>query len=93
MAGGGLVVPSQSLVIVVTVDGDVQLVFGSKAEYHVLDVLVAEFAISHCLSGVVCVAAGTVPVGEELRGERNADVVILSDTVEEVAGNVELVTD
>ena len=38
-------------------------------------------------------AAGTVPVGEELGGERNVDVVVLSDTVEEVAGDVNLVTD
>ena len=93
VAGGGLVVPSQSLVIVVTVDGDVQLVFGAKAHHHVIDVLEAELAISHGLGGEVGVAAGTVPVGEELGGEGNVDVVVLSDTVEEVAGNVDLVTD
>ena len=41
MAGGSLVVASQSLIIVVTVDGDVQLVFGAEADHHVIDVLEA----------------------------------------------------
>ncbi len=42
-------VASQSLLVVITVDADVKLVFGGEFSHHLFDVGHSFFAASHCL--------------------------------------------
>ena len=81
-----------SLLIVVTVDGNVKIVFVTEFLHHIVDVVHALGALSHGLGGEVGVAAGAVPVWEELGGEGDAGVVVLSDAGKNVPGHHEVVT-
>lgn len=82
---------SKSEVVVLTVDGDMLLVSGSKLLDGILDVLHST-GLTHALGGNVSVAASTVPVSLEGLGvERNLDTKLLSDSVEEVSGHPELI--
>lgn len=86
-------VARKSFLVVLTVDRDVESMFGSESRHHFLDVLHAHLTVSHSLSGVVAVTAGPIPVREELRGKGYVNVVVLSYSVEKVARHVEHVTD
>ena len=83
--GRSLVDASQSLLVVITVEANVVLVLCSEFGHHVVDVLHATSASTHGLSGEVSVAARAIPVLEELRGERDVDVEVLSNALEEIA--------
>jgi hypothetical protein len=91
--GRGLVVTSESLLIVFTVDRDVKGVFGTESGHHILNVLHALNTWSHGFGWVVGVASRSIPVGEELRGVWDVHIIIFSNTAEEVSRNVELITD
>ena len=81
-----------SLLVIITIKGDVELVFISEPLHHVVDVVHALGALSHGLGGEVGVAARAVPVWEELGGEGDAGVVVLSDAGKNVPGHHEVVT-
>merc|ERR1712187_31505 len=82
----------KTLVVVVTVKSDVSRVLGSELLHHLLNVSHTLIARAHGLSGVVGVAARAVPVFEELGGEGDGDVVVLSDALENITRHMELVT-
>jgi len=88
-----LVDASQSLVIVVTVDADVKLMFVTELLHHAFDVSHALRTVSHGVGRVVGMAAGTVPVSEEFGRIRDAHVVVLGDTAHQVAGDPHVITD
>lgn len=83
---------SQTLLVVVTVDRDVGNVLDAELSHHVFDVLHALSTISHGLGGVIAVAARSVPVVEELGCKRNIDIVVLSNSLDQVAGDPQVVT-
>jgi hypothetical protein len=83
---------SKTLIIVVAVDRYVENVFFTEFLHHLFDVGHALSTFTHRLSGVVGVTAGAVPVREKLRGKRNIHNEVFSDTREEVAWHVEVVT-
>lgn len=93
LAAGGLMNTSQSLLVVVTVDRDMQLVLFTEGAHHVLDVLHTLGTGSHSLGGVVGVAAGAIPLGEKLGSERHDYIVVLSNTLDEVTRDPQVVTD
>ena len=82
-----------AFLVVVTIETDVEVVFGSEFFHHVIDVVHSFGAFSHCCGGEVGVAARSVPVWEEFGGERNINVVILSDTAENIARHPKVVSD
>jgi hypothetical protein len=51
------VVAGESLLIVIAVYANVELMFGSKLGHHVVDVFHTEISFSHCFGGEVGVAA------------------------------------
>ena len=89
---GSFMLTGHSLLVIITVEGDVEVVFVSELLHHVVDVVHALGALSHGLGGEVGVAAGAVPVWEELGGEGDAGVVVLSDAGKNVPGHHEVVT-
>jgi len=84
---------SESLLIVVTVDTDVELVLLSEVLHHLFDVGHAFFTRAHSGRRVVGVTSRTIPVGEQLGGERDNNFVVLSDSLEQVARDPQVVTD
>lgn len=93
LAAGRLVDAGQTLLVVVTVDSDMGGVLNAELSHHVVDVLHALSTVSHGLGGVIAVAARSVPVVEELGCKRNIDVVVLSNSLDQVAGDPQVVTD
>ena len=81
------------LLVVVTIESNVEFVFGSEFLHHFVDVFHALRSFSHCGGGEVGVAARSVPVREEFGGERNINVVIFSDTAENIARHPKVVSD
>ena len=81
-----------SLLVVVTVEADVKIVFVTKFLHHIVDVVHAFGALSHGLGGEVGMAARAVPVWEELWGEGDAGVEVLSNAAKNVARHHEVVT-
>ena len=82
----------QSLVVVVTVQLDVCLMTLSHSSHHVLDVCHALLAAPHRLGREVGVAAGSVPVFEELGGERDGHIEVLGNALKKIPGDPKLVT-
>ena len=60
--------------------------------HHSVDVFHALCAGSHCLSREVGVAAGSIPIWKEFRGERDVYVVVLSDSGKEITCHPKVVT-
>ena len=83
---------SQSLLIVVAVENNVIGVLGSEFFHHLVDVFHATVAFTHSLCGEVCVAARTIPVLEELGGEGNRHVEVLSYALKNIARHPEVVS-
>lgn len=81
----GLVVTSESLLIIITVGITVKGVVLGESLHHVENVLHTTSSLSHSFSRVVSVASRSVPVGEKLGSIRNSDTVIFSNSGEEVA--------
>jgi len=71
----------------------VKLVLGGKLGHHIVNVFHALCSASHGLSREIGVTSGTIPLREQLWRERYIDVVIFSDTAEQVARNPQLITD
>lgn len=84
---------SQSLLVVVTINSDVNLMLLFEVLHHLIDVLHTLGAVSHGLSGVVGVATRTIPVLEELWSEGNNNLVVLSNTLQKITGDPHVVTD
>jgi len=70
-----------------------ELVFSIELTHHVVDVLHATFAFTHCRSGVVAVTARPVPVRKKLGRKRDNHVEVFSYAVDQVARHPELVSD
>ena len=83
----------ESLLVVITVELDVVLVFIGELGHHVGDIFHAASASAHGLRGEVSMAARAIPVVKELGSEGDVDVEVLSDALEDVAGHPEVVTD
>ena len=83
---------SQSLVVVVTIELDVGLMFLSHLCHHVVNIGHSLVASSHGLRGEVSVAAGAIPVFKELGGEGDGHVEVFGDTLEKIFGDPELVS-
>ena len=75
---------SESFLIIVTVEGNVIRVLSAKLLHHLVDVIHAASTFTHCLSGEVGVTARSVPVLEELGGEGDGHIEVLSDTLEKI---------
>ena len=86
-------VTGQSLLVIVSINADVKLVLGGKLGHHFVNVFHSLFSASHGLGGEVGVTSGTIPLREQLWCERYVDVVVFSDTAEQVARNPQLITD
>jgi len=80
----GLVVTSESLLIIITVGITVKGVVLSESLHHVENVLHTTSSLSHDFSREVSVASRSVPVGEKLGSIRNSDTVIFRNSGEEV---------
>ena len=76
----GLVNAGHSLLVVVTVQSNVEVVLLAESYHHIVDVLHASGAFSHGLSREVRVAARSVPIGEGFRSERKIHVEVFSNT-------------
>ena len=72
---------SESFLIIVTVEGNVIRVLSAKLLHHLVDVIHAAGTFTHCLSGEVGVAARSVPVLEELGGEGDGHIEVLSNAL------------
>ncbi len=83
----------QSLLVVVSIYADVKHVLGSKLGHHIMNIFHSKFSASHGLGGEVGVTSGTIPLREQLWCERYVDVVVFSDTAEQVTGNPQLISD
>jgi len=80
----GLVVTSESLLIIITIGITVKGVVLSESLHHVENVLHTTSSLSHDFSREVSVASRSVPVGEKLGSIRNSDTVIFRNSGEEV---------
>lgn len=89
---GGLVDACQPLVVVLAVELHVHQVPGLELLHHVVDVVHAFAALSHRLGGEVGVAAGAVPVWEELWLERDGETLELSHSQEQVPGGEHVIS-
>jgi len=87
-----LVVTSQSLLVIVTIEFTVELMVLGESLHHVEDVLHTSRSVSHDLGGVVGVATRSVPVGEELGSVGNTHTVIFSDAGKKVARHQKFVS-
>ena len=76
---------SQSLLVLVTLESDMILVFRSELLHHLIDIFHAASASTHRLGREICVAARAVPVFEELGSERDRHIEIFSDALEKVS--------
>ena len=83
----------QSEVVVVSVKLNMELVLVRELFHHLIDVIHSLFTLSHGLGREVSVAAGAVPVGEQLGGDGDINAVVLSYALEQVASHVEMVSD
>lgn len=88
-----LVVTGESLLIIIAIGGTMHLVVFGKSLHHVEDVLHTTSALTHNFSGVVGVAARSIPVGEEFGSVRNTHTVVFSDTREEIARDQKFISD
>lgn len=91
--GGGLVVASQTLLVVLTVELEVLLVLSTKFLNESVDVLHASLTSSHLGSRVVGMATSSVPVLEELRLEGEIDSEVFTNTTKEIARHPKVVSD
>jgi len=64
-----------------------------KLFHHTVDVRHALSTLAHGLGREVAVAAGAIPILEELRGERDSHVEVFCNTLENVAGHPKLIAD
>jgi hypothetical protein len=76
---------SQSVLVIVAVHGDVISVLSCELFHHLVDVFHATVACTHSLRREVCVATRATPALEELGGEGNGHVEVLSDAQKNVA--------
>jgi len=76
---------SQSVLVIVAVHGDVIGVLSCELFHHLVDVFHATVAFAHSLRREVCVATRAAPALEELGGEGNGHVEVLSDAQKDVA--------
>ena len=83
---------SHAFLVVVTIETDVEVVFGSEFFHHVIDVVHSFGAFSHCCGGEVGVAARSVPVWEQFGCEGDVDVVIFSDAAENITRHPKVVS-
>ena len=83
---------SEALLVIITVDRDVEFVVLVEVFHHVFDVLHAAGTSAHSLGRVVAVTSRTIPVGEQLGSERYDHIEVFSNTLNEVAGDPQMVT-
>lgn len=85
-------VTSESLLVVITINWDVKLVLGIEVFHHIMNVIHTFSTTSHGLGRVVAMATRTIPLREKLWCKRYVDLEVLSDTLDQVAGNPQVVT-
>ena len=81
-----------SFLIVITVECNVQIMFGLEFLHHLVDIFHSFDASSHRLCRKVGVATGAIPVREKLWGEGNIDVVVFSDSCKKITRHHQVVT-
>ena len=81
----------ESFLIIVTVEGNVIRVLSGKLLHHLVDVIHAAGTFTHRLSGEVGVATRSVPVLEELGGEGDGHIEVLSNALKKVTRDPEVV--
>lgn len=69
-----------------------KLVLGIEIFHHIMDVIHTFSTTSHGLGRVVAMATRTIPLREKLWCKRYVDLEVLSDTLDQVAGNPQVVT-
>ena len=82
----------ESFLIIVTVEGNVIRVLSGKLFHHLVDVIHAAGTSAHRLSGEVGVASRAVPVLEELGGEGDGHIEVLSDALENITRHPQVVS-
>ena len=75
----------QSLVVVVAIQSDMLRMRQAEVLHHLVDVVHAAAALAHRFCREVRVAAGPVPVGEELGLEADGEAEGLGNTVKQKA--------
>ena len=89
---GGLVVAGETLFVIVPVHQEMELMLSCQLVANFVNVLHAFCAFAHSLRRVIRVTARAVPVGKQLGGKGHVNVVVLSDSAEQVASHPEMIS-
>lgn len=83
---GGLMDSCKSLVVICTVELDVEGMLVLEVNHHVVNIFHFPGTSSHGLGGEISVASGTVPVGENLWLKGDGHIEFLCASVKEIPG-------